>query len=149
MIYLTLQPPIMIFVFYAKFGYSHLDDIRYSGKFLGQRTLTKSAKRKIKKIMPASDNDFDKIQEILDYLMFELPEATTEYKYVPSRSADIIFLFLKDQQIQISISNDFLEKNDRYDIEAKLVDFQLSGVIRKQKPPHIALTNSGLKIDTQ
>ena len=95
--------------------------------------------------MPSSDNDFDKIQEILDYLMFELPEATTEYKYVASRSADIIFLSLKDHQIQISISNDFLEKNDRYDIEAKLVDFQLAKLIKNKKPPQITLTNSGLK----
>lgn len=99
--------------------------------------------------MPANDDDFEKIQEILDYLMFDLPEGTAEHKYVTSRSADIIFFTLKGHQTQISISNDFIENNDRYDIEAKLVDFQLSGVIRKKKPPHITLTNSGLKIDTQ
>jgi hypothetical protein len=99
--------------------------------------------------VPANDNDFEKIQEILDYLMVEFPEGLSEHKYVTSRSADIIFLSLKDHQIQISISNDFLENNDRYDIEAKLVDFQLAKFIKKKKPPHITLTNSGLKIDTR
>jgi hypothetical protein len=58
--------------------------------------------------VPADDNNFDKIQEILDYLMFEFPEGTTEYKYVASRAADIIFLSLKGHQTQISISKEFL-----------------------------------------
>jgi hypothetical protein len=95
--------------------------------------------------MPANDDDFEKIQEILNYLMFDLPEGTAEHKYVTSRSADIIFLTLKGHQTQISISNDFIENNDRYDIEAKLVDFQLAKLIREKKPSHITLTNSGLK----
>ena len=99
--------------------------------------------------MPTNDKDFEKIQEILDYLMVEFPEGTTEYKYVGSRAANIIFLSLKSHQTQISISKDFLEKNDRYDIEAKLVGSQLAKLIKKQKPPHLTLTNSGLKIDTQ
>jgi hypothetical protein len=98
--------------------------------------------------MPAIENDFEKIQEILDYLMVEFPEGTTEYKYVGSRAADIIFLYIKDTQTQISISSEFLEKNEPYDIEAKLVHFQMAESIRKKKPPHITLTNSGLKIDT-
>ncbi len=101
------------------------------------------------KIVSESENNFDKIQEILDYLTVEFPEGTTEYKYVASRAADIIFLFLKDKQTQISISNEFLETIDPYDIEAKLVKFQLAGSIRKKKPPHITLTNSGIKIDTR
>jgi hypothetical protein len=96
----------------------------------------------------ATENNFDKIQEILDYLMVEFPEGTTEYKYVASRAADIIFLSIKDKQIQISISNEFLEKNEPYDIEAKLVHFRMAESIRKRKPPHIMLTNSGIKIDT-
>ena len=95
--------------------------------------------------MPANDKDFEKIQEILDYLMVEFPEGLREHKYVGSRSADIIFLSLKSHETQISISSDFLENNDRYDIEAKLVDFDLAKVIEKKKPPHITLTNSGLK----
>ena len=95
--------------------------------------------------MPANDDDFEKIQEILDYLMFDLPEGTAEHKYVASRSADIIFLTLKGHQTQISISNDFIENKDRYDIEAKLVNFQLSKLIREKKPTHVTLTNSGLK----
>jgi hypothetical protein len=95
--------------------------------------------------MPANDDDFEKIQEILNYLMFDLPEGTAEHKYVTSRSADIIFLTLKGHQTQISISNDFIENNDRYDIEARLVDFQLAKLIREKKPSHITLTNSGLK----
>ena len=95
--------------------------------------------------MPANDDDFEKIQEILDYLMVEFPEGLSEHKYVTSRSADIIFLFLKDHQIQISISNDFLENNDRYDIEAKLASSQLANLIKRKKPPHITLTNSGIK----
>lgn len=95
--------------------------------------------------MPANDNDFEKIQEILDYLLIEFPEALSEHKYVTSRSADIIFLSFKDHQVQISIANNFLENNDRYDIEAKLVDFQLAKFIKNKKPPHITLTNSGLK----
>ena len=97
--------------------------------------------------MPANNNDFEKIQEIIDYLMVEIPEGTVEHKYVASRAADIIFLSLKSHETQISISNEFLDTNDRYDIEAKLVDFQLAKLIRKKKPPHITLTNSGLKID--
>jgi hypothetical protein len=95
--------------------------------------------------VPANDNDFEKIQEILDYLMFEFPDGITEYKYVVSRAADIIFLSLKNHQTQISISKDFLENNDRYDIEAKLASSQLANLIKKKKPPHITLTNSGLK----
>jgi len=94
--------------------------------------------------MPAND-DFEKIQEILDYLMFDLPEGTAEHKYVTSRSAHIIFLTLKGHQTQISISNDFIQNSDRYDIEAKLVDFQLSKLIREKKPTHVTLTSSGLK----
>jgi hypothetical protein len=113
------------------------------------KKLSQKVRKERYKIMPANDNDFGKIQKILDYLMFELPEGTAEHKYVTSRSADIIFLTLKGHQTQISISNDFIENNDPYDIEAKLVDFQLSRVIRKNKPPHIKLINSGLKIDTQ
>jgi len=96
-------------------------------------------------IVPAGDNNLEKIQEIIDYLMVEFPDASVEHKHVTSRSAEILFLSLKDSQTQISISKDFLAKNDRYDIEAKLVDFQLSKVIKKNKPPHITLTNSGLK----
>ena len=95
--------------------------------------------------MPANDDDFKKIQELLDYLMFDLPEGTAEHKYVTSRPADIIFLTLKGHQTQISISNDFIENSDRYDIEAKLVDFQLSKLIREKKPTHVTLTSSGLK----
>ena len=76
------------------------------------------------KIVSESENNFDKIQEILDYLMVEFPEGTTEYKYVGSRAADIIFLYIKDTQTQISISSEFLEKNEPYDIEAKLVNFR-------------------------
>ena len=95
--------------------------------------------------MSANENDFEKIQEIIDYLMVEFPDGLVEHKYVASRSADILFFSLKDRQTQISISKDFLKKNDRYDIAAKLVDFQLSKVIKKNKPPHITLTNSGLK----
>ncbi len=101
------------------------------------------------KIVSESENNFDKIQEILDYLMVEFPEGTTEYKYVGSRAADIIFLFIGDQRIQITISSEFLETNEPYDIEAKLVHFRLAESIRKKKPPHITLTNSGLKIDTR
>jgi hypothetical protein len=98
--------------------------------------------------VPTNENNFEKIQEILDYLMVEFPEGTTEYKYVASRSADIIFLYIKDTQTQISISSEFLETNKPYDIEAKLVHFQMAESIRKKKPPHMTLTNSGLKIDT-
>ena len=101
------------------------------------------------KIVSESENNFDKIQEILDYLMVEFPEGTTEYKYVGSRAADIIFLSLKGHQTQITISSEFLETNKPYDIEAKLVHFQMAESIRKKKPPHITLTNSGLKIDTR
>ncbi len=99
--------------------------------------------------MIATENNFDKIQEILDYLMVEFPEGTTEYKYVGSRAADIIFLSLTGHQTQISISSEFLETNKPYDIEAKLEHFQMAESIRKKKPPHITLTNSGIKIDTR
>ena len=95
--------------------------------------------------MPANENDFEKIQEIIDYLTVEFPDGLVEHKHVASRSADILFLSLKKHQTQISISKEFLEKNDRYDIEAKLVDFQLAKLIKIKKPPHITLTNSGLK----
>jgi len=93
----------------------------------------------------ANENEIEKIQEIIDYLMVEFPGGSVDHKYVASRSANILFLSLKDRQTQISISKDFLENNDRYDIEAKLVDFQLAKLIKKKKPPHITLTNSGLK----
>ncbi len=99
--------------------------------------------------MPTKENNFEKIQEILDYLMIEFPKGSIEHKYVASRAADIIFLFLDDQRIQITISSEFLETNDPYDIEAKLVNFQLAESIRKHKPAHILLTNSGLIIDFQ
>ena len=98
--------------------------------------------------MPTNGNNFEKIQEILDYLIVEFPEGSIEHKYVASRAADIIFLFLDDQRIQITISSEFLETNAPYDIEAKLVNFQLAESIRKKKPPHITLTNSGIKIDS-
>jgi hypothetical protein len=99
--------------------------------------------------VPTNENNFEKIQEILDYLMVEFPEGSTEHKFVGSRAADIIFLFLDDQRTQITISSEFLKTNEPYDIEAKLVHFQLAESIRKKKPPHITLTNSGLKIDTR
>ena len=95
--------------------------------------------------MPSNENDFEKIQEIMDYLMVEFPDGLVEHKYVTSRSADILFLSHQDRQTQISISKDFLKYNDRYDIEAKLVDFHLAKLIKKKKPLHITLTNSGLK----
>ncbi len=101
------------------------------------------------KIVSESENNFDKIQEILDYLMVEFLEGTTEYKYVANRAADIIFLSLKGHQTQITISGEFLETNKPYDIEAKLEHFQMAESIRKKKPPHITLTNSGIKIDTR
>ena len=97
--------------------------------------------------MSENENNFDKIQEILDYLMVEFPEGLVEHRYVTSRTADIIFLSLKGHTTQISISKAFLKANKPYDIEAKLVHFQLAESIRKKKPAHIALTNSGLKID--
>ena len=95
--------------------------------------------------MPVNENDFDKIQEIIDYLTVEFPDGLVEHKFVASRSADILFLSLKDSETQISVSKDFLEKNSRYHIEAKLVNFQLAKLIKKKRPPHITLTNSGLK----
>ena len=81
--------------------------------------------------------------------MVEFPKGSIEHKYVASRAADIIFLFLDDRQIQITISGEFLKTNQPNDIEAKLVNFQLAESIRKRKPPHIMLTNSGLIIDFQ
>ncbi len=97
-------------------------------------------------IMPANNNDFEKIQEILNHLMVEFPQDLVEHKFIASRLIDIIFLFLDDRQVEITIATEFLKANDLFDIEAKLVKFQLADNIRKKKPPHITLTNSGLKI---
>ena len=95
--------------------------------------------------MPVEKNNQDKIQVILDYLTLEFPEGFIEHKYVSSRSADIIFLSLKSHQTQINISNEFLEANNLYNIKSKLIDFLVANFIRKKKPAHITLTNSGLK----
>ena len=81
--------------------------------------------------------------------MVEFPKASIDHKFVASRATDIIFLFLGDQQIQITISGEFLKTNAPYDIEAKLVNFRLAESIRKKKPPHITLSNSGIKLDTR
>ena len=99
--------------------------------------------------MPTNNNDFEKIQEILDYLMVEFPQDLVEHKFIASRLIDIISLFLDDRRVEITIATEFLQANDLYNIEAKLVKFQLADSIRKKKPPHITLTNSGLKIDSR
>ncbi len=96
--------------------------------------------------MAANNNDFEKIQEILNHLMVEFPQDLVEHKFIASRLIDIIFLFLDDRQVEITIATEFLKANDLFDIEAKLVKFQLADNIRKKKPPYITLTNSGLKI---
>jgi hypothetical protein len=93
------------------------------------------------------ENFFKKILEILDYLMVEFPRGSIQHKFVGSRATDIIFLFHDNQQIQITISSEFLKKNEPEDIEAKLLDFRLAESIREKKPPHIMLTDYGLKID--
>ena len=98
--------------------------------------------------MSTDENVFKKILEILDYLMVEFPGGSIQHKFVGSRAADIIFLFHDNQQIQITISSEFLKKNEPYDIEAKLLDFRLAECIIEKKPPHIMLTDSGLEIDT-
>lgn len=95
--------------------------------------------------MSAEKNNSDKIQAILDYLTVEFTESFIEHKYISSRSANVIFLSLKSYQTQISISNDFLEANNPYNIKAKLIDFMVANFIRKKKPTHIILTNSGIK----
>ena len=100
-------------------------------------------------IMPSNNNDFKKIQEILDYLMVEFPQDLVEHKFIASRVIDIICLFLDDRQVEITIETEFLKANDSYDIEAKLVKFQLADSVRIKKPPRITLTNSGLKIDSR
>jgi hypothetical protein len=43
------------------------------------KKLSQKVRKDRYKIMPANDNDFGKIQKILDYLMFELPEGTAEH----------------------------------------------------------------------
>ena len=81
--------------------------------------------------------------------MVEFPQDLVEHKFIASRVIDIIFLFLDDRQVEITIATEFLKANNFYDIEAKLVKFQLADSIREKKPPHITLTNSGLKIDSR
>jgi hypothetical protein len=54
--------------------------------------------------VPTNENNFEKIQEILDYLMVEFPEGSIEHKFVGSRAADIIFLSIKDKQTQIGVN---------------------------------------------
>jgi hypothetical protein len=98
--------------------------------------------------MSTDENVFKKILEILDYLMVEFPLGSIQHKFVGSRAADIIFLFHDNQQIQITISSEFLENNEPDDIEAKLLEFGLAECIIEKKAPHIMLTDSGLEIDT-
>ena len=81
--------------------------------------------------------------------MVEFPQDLVEHKFIASRVIDIICLILNDRQVEITIATEFLKANELYDIEAKLVKFQLADSIREKKPPHITLTNSGLKIDSR
>ena len=99
--------------------------------------------------MSIDQNDFEKIQEILDYLMVEFPDSSIEHHYNGRRKAETFSLKHRNRQVLISFSSEFIEDILVDEIRAKLKFFHLASSIRQEKASHIIVTNSGLKFGDQ